>query len=1119
MKKAILFAVLMFFYSHTIFAWHGAASAPGKIIYNSTIVSEQKIALGVNPRGHLNTQVEEDGGVNIVQNAYYTGVAYKYPVGSPRARLDYSGPDPITSSKWYDAIAPGCQCEGWGAGGVDKYGNQFRGYANGSSGISNVTVVNFTYDTSSIESVTVIKDSAGDPALQVKHVYGPSPLATDKLFEAVVTITNISGAEVTDVRYNRSMDWDIPDSEFSERVTIGGVTASAASASKPRVKYSGNNGFMRPDVFSSSGSHAKSPKSGVINTDYERAGPADHGATFTFEFGDLLCGENHNFITYYGAAENKATIEAALELEGALVYSTGEANGTWGTSEVAFGFGFKGVSGTALAPTLPVKTAIIPSGELTDPTKVQTYASPVITDDYAYQAIFYYRNNHQWEGDILRYALESDGSFTSDDPISAKTLLEAKINNTNYEDDYFATGGTTSGRGIWTVGYDPSCVTSPKLERVTHSVSIPGKGSKAILDQNNFTSANADALESLLYNCTGEVSDGDKEKLVGFVRGFDAYGEDSGLPADSSNLRRSLLADTFHSDLVFVGAPSAATSASGVYTEAYFRGHHDYEAFKATWSDREGRFYVGANDGMLHAFDKDLNALWSFIPPSILPKLRTLEGLSGQSVTKWLVDGPIVVKDIFIKASSEWKTLLIGGLGWGGKGYYVLDITDEWNPKHLFTFENDYKNKQISYWTSSGYKRTHNYASAPTNLDYSMLGDAWVRPAIMLLPLKDSSDSAFNQRYTMVFGGGYAGGTTTDIGPYVYVLDFEPSLETFSDPVTGTVEPMYSGGNVIKIVAVPVAPGSDIPNGVTAHMSVITPDGAPVPVGKESLAYYGGIAYFPDLQGQVWKLDLSKTALTEDNATMYSINRMFKTEGTLMNDRFGYNQMASTLVNSTDPMGTHLFQYFGSGDQAHIQRRSASIANRIYGIKDLDWPGTDLTLTGDSTISSSGIISIDSAVCDDTDIPGWYSNINTKTTLSDPPIGDGSDNQKIIGRAIVANKDVYFTAYRPEDAACPAYGDGETIKLTNGCGGGVTTIAIGAGLTTAPVLDGKGNIYVGVSNLATGETLTGKGEVADLIGKSGVDNMLKIGTSEVAAGSSSDPGIKIKSWREVSGNY
>ena len=94
---------------------------------------------------------------------------------------------------------------------------------------------------------------------------------------------------------------------------------------------------------------------------------------------------------------------------------------------------------------------------------------------------------------------------------------------------------------------------------------------------------------------------------------------------------------------------------------------------------------------MLHAFDKDLNSLWSFIPPSVLPKLRRMEGPTGQSVTQWLVDGPIIVKDIFIKKTSEWKTLLIGGMGWGGKGYYVLDITDEYNPKHLFTFDNDYK--------------------------------------------------------------------------------------------------------------------------------------------------------------------------------------------------------------------------------------------------------------------------------------------------------------------------------------------------------------------------------------------------------------------------------------------
>ena len=229
--------------------------------------------------------------------------------------------------------------------------------------------------------------------------------------------------------------------------------------------------------------------------------------------------------------------------------------------------------------------------------------------------------------------------------------------------------------------------------------------------------------------------------------------------------------------------------------------------------------------------------------------------------------------------------------------------------------------------------------------------------------------------------------------------------------------------------------------------------------------------------------------------------------------------MASTLVRSTDPEGTHLFQYYGTGDQAHIQTRYPSIKNRLYGVKDLDWPDTGLTLTGSSkTISSSGILNIDSGSCDITNVPGWYTHVKNQATLDDPPLGDGADNMKVIGRAIVANKDVYFTIYRPEDKECPAYGSGETIKLKEGCGGGVETIAIGAGLTTAPVMDNKGNIYVGVSNLATGETLEGKGEEGDLEGFSGRDNILKIGSSDVSS-SSSEPGIKIKSWREITGEY
>ena len=75
MKKILVFISLLLFTNQTLLAWHSSSRVPGKIIYNATDEDKRQIAIGVNPRGHLNTSKEEDGGPNIVNNADYTGVA------------------------------------------------------------------------------------------------------------------------------------------------------------------------------------------------------------------------------------------------------------------------------------------------------------------------------------------------------------------------------------------------------------------------------------------------------------------------------------------------------------------------------------------------------------------------------------------------------------------------------------------------------------------------------------------------------------------------------------------------------------------------------------------------------------------------------------------------------------------------------------------------------------------------------------------------------------------------------------------------------------------------------------------------------------------------------------
>ncbi|MCU0869239.1 MAG: PilC/PilY family type IV pilus protein, partial [Burkholderiales bacterium] len=135
----------------------------------------------------------------------------------------------------------------------------------------------------------------------------------------------------------------------------------------------------------------------------------------------------------------------------------------------------------------------------------------------------------------------------------------------------------------------------------------------------------------------------------------------------------SVLGDIINSEPVVVRAPQFSYFDAG------------YAAFRSAQTGRQGVVYQGANDGMLHAFNIDSGAeLWAYVPGLVYPTLRNLTDKNAFRHL-YYVDGTPTVGDVDFSLTlpnnlasppdPEWRTLLVGGLRKGGRGYYALNIT------------------------------------------------------------------------------------------------------------------------------------------------------------------------------------------------------------------------------------------------------------------------------------------------------------------------------------------------------------------------------------------------------------------------------------------------------------
>jgi len=134
---------------------------------------------------------------------------------------------------------------------------------------------------------------------------------------------------------------------------------------------------------------------------------------------------------------------------------------------------------------------------------------------------------------------------------------------------------------------------------------------------------------------------------------------------------------------------SASAAATTENLINYLRGEQTHELRQAgPFRDRTSRLgdivhsspyyhnnmlYVGANDGMLHALDAATGKeLFAYVPGLVYENLK--EYCDPAYNHKFYVDlTPFAKRNVDFGGTQ--KTVLVGGLGKGGKGYYALDIT------------------------------------------------------------------------------------------------------------------------------------------------------------------------------------------------------------------------------------------------------------------------------------------------------------------------------------------------------------------------------------------------------------------------------------------------------------
>lgn len=356
-------------------------------------------------------------------------------------------------------------------------------------------------------------------------------------------------------------------------------------------------------------------------------------------------------------------------------------------------------------------------------------------------------------------------------------------------------------------------------------------------DESNLSTAQKTWLQRNPSSNTDEGPAKGQQRL-NYVRGdrsLEGTEPDGYTTAKPYRARTSRQGDIMNSLVWYTGAPASNYA---------LKGYHEFTLAK---SSRAAMIYAGGNDGMLHGFAAaDGSEKIAYVPRGVIPTLNQLTAPSFNDGHRYYVDGSPMTGDIDLgmtpgaidsenSYTPDWRTVLVGALGNGGKGYFVLDVTDPstfsdtgTKPKELVMLDRTRGGTEPApiCATMSGAEKTACELAVQEDRDIGHITAPPVRDEAN--PMRTTQITRMNNnRWAVVLGNGYNSANQRPVLLIQY-LDGDGKLKRI--PATNDV----------------AGSGNANDNGLAAPRLVdLNGDGRP------------DVAYAGDNLGNLWKFDLT----------------------------------------------------------------------------------------------------------------------------------------------------------------------------------------------------------------------------------------------------------------------